>query len=182
MKTALNRLRAKKIALGQDGILGKVLIITLEYLANNLRVIFDQYLPSGQFPKRLEKLCLLRKENEMGKILEKIVSARLSHHLEELSPGLSEDQFGFRAGRSTIDALKALNTRSLTATVERDELLAVTVRRHGRRLLSWQVSHLGSCRLKYLLECTYSAQVGGRGVNDHQRRMSCGSGEEQMKP
>ena len=145
MKMALVRLRSKKTAPGPDGVPGKVLSLALEYLGNNLRVLFDHCLLSGKFPKIWKEggLCLLRKEgrppdsssayrpivllNETGKILEKIVAARLTQHLEEVGPGLSEAQFGFRAGRSTIDALNALKARSLAATAEGDVLLAVSL-------------------------------------------------------
>ena len=145
MKMALGRLKAKKTAPGPDGIPGKVLSIALEFLSNDLRELFDQCLSTGQFPKiwKEGRLCLLRKEgrpldspsayrpivllNETGKILEKIIAARLNQHLEEVGPGLSEAQFGFRAGRSTIDALNALKTRALAATSQGEVLLAVSI-------------------------------------------------------
>lgn len=74
-------------------------------------------------PSAFRPIVLL---NETGKILEKIITARLVQHLEEVGPGLSEAQFGLRAGRSTIDALNALKTRSLAATADRD-VLAVSL-------------------------------------------------------
>lgn len=49
---------------------------------------------------------------KQGKLFEKILATRLSRNLEETRPGLSEAQYGFRSGRSTIDALNALKTLS----------------------------------------------------------------------
>ncbi|CAH2099936.1 unnamed protein product [Euphydryas editha] len=64
--------------------------------------------------------------NEAGKALEKIVASRLVQHLEEGSgPGLSEFQFGFRARRSTVDALKRL--RAVTGEAEHGREVVVAV-------------------------------------------------------
>ncbi|CAH2230616.1 jg19043 [Pararge aegeria aegeria] len=75
------------------------------------------------FPKSWKegKLCLLRKEgrpldspaayrpiellSDTGKLFKKILAACLTLHLEMMGPGLSEVQYGFRTGRSTLDAL-----------------------------------------------------------------------------
>ena len=48
--------------------------------------------------------------DEAGKLLEKIVASRLVEHLGGSGPNLSEAQYGFRAGRSTIDALARLRS------------------------------------------------------------------------
>ncbi|MHC5848301.1 reverse transcriptase domain-containing protein, partial [Streptococcus pyogenes] len=46
-------------------------------------------------------------QDTMGKVLEDMVLQRLNSHLER-GGGLSENQFGFRKGRSTVDAIKAV--------------------------------------------------------------------------
>jgi len=43
--------------------------------------------------------------DEAGKLLECVLAARLVAHLEQVGPDLSDRQFGFRGGRSTIDAI-----------------------------------------------------------------------------
>ncbi|CAH2090833.1 unnamed protein product [Euphydryas editha] len=46
--------------------------------------------------------------DEIPKMLEKILIACLVQHLEEAESGLSKAQFGFRVGRSNLEALNAL--------------------------------------------------------------------------
>lgn len=145
MDMALDRLRAKRTAPGPDGVPGRVLSITLEQLRGRFRVLFDKCLHTGQFPKlwKTGRLCLLRKEgrpsdsasayrpivllDETAKMLEKILAARLVQHLEESGPDLSEAQFGFRAGRSTLDALNTLRALSSEAVASGDVLLATSL-------------------------------------------------------
>ncbi|KAA5662626.1 hypothetical protein F3G62_31675, partial [Pseudomonas aeruginosa] len=50
--------------------------------------------------------------DEAGKMLERIVAARIVRHLTETGPDLSAEQYGFREGRSTIDAI--LRVRALS--------------------------------------------------------------------
>ncbi|KAJ0169368.1 hypothetical protein K1T71_015252 [Dendrolimus kikuchii] len=89
---------------------------------------------TGEFPKQWKegRLCLIPKEgrppedpsayrpivllDEVAKVFEKILASRLVQHLDSGGPGLSEAQYGFRSGRSTLDALFAL--RSLTREAE----------------------------------------------------------------
>jgi len=53
--------------------------------------------PSGYRP-----ICLL---DEEAKLLERIIAGRLIRHLEQVGPDLHGQQFGFRRGRSTVDAV-----------------------------------------------------------------------------
>ncbi|CAH2097849.1 unnamed protein product [Euphydryas editha] len=144
MEAVITRLQSKKRAPGPDGVHGRVLAIALGHLGDSLRELFDRCLRSGQFPEAWKegRLCLLPKAgrtpdsasavrpvvllNEAGKALEKIVASRLVQHLEEGSgPGLSESQFGFRARRSTVDALKRL--RAVTGEAEHGREVVVAV-------------------------------------------------------
>ncbi|KMQ88579.1 reverse transcriptase [Lasius niger] len=63
--------------------------------------------PAGT-PSAYRPICLL---DEIGKIFERIIVGRLVQHLKEVGPDLHEEQFGFREGRSTTDAI--LRVRSL---------------------------------------------------------------------
>jgi len=75
-------------------------------------------LPKGERgpaePSAYRPLCLL---DEVGKLMERIMVGRLTEHLSG-SGGLNAQQFGFRASRSTIDAvddLRACSERMIRA-------------------------------------------------------------------
>lgn len=53
-------------------------------------------------PSSYRPICLL---NTTGKFFERVIKGRIETHLEEQG-GLSDRQYGFRKGRSTIDAIK----------------------------------------------------------------------------
>ncbi|XP_041988955.1 uncharacterized protein LOC121740348 [Aricia agestis] len=146
MEAVLSRLRDKKRAPGPDGVHGKVLSLALVHLEDPLRELFDQCLQSGQFPKgwKRGRLVLLPKGgrppdqasavrpivllNEVGKALERIVASRLVQHLEEgPGPKLSNHQYGFRAGRSTVDAMRYLRSVTQEAEREGDVVLGVSL-------------------------------------------------------
>lgn len=56
-------------------------------------------------PSAYRPICLL---DEAGKTLERIMASRISEHLETVGPDLADCQFGFREGRSTIDAISVV--------------------------------------------------------------------------
>lgn len=56
-------------------------------------------------PSSYRSLCML---NITGKLLEKIIDNRLREYMEE-TDGFTHSQYGFRQGKSTIDALSKLN-------------------------------------------------------------------------
>ena len=58
-------------------------------------------------------MCLL---NTMGKLLEELILQRLQALLVGEN-GLSENQFGFRKGRSTVDAIQAVVNIALTSAL-----------------------------------------------------------------
>jgi len=88
-----------------------------------LRDMFNACLRESTFPKewKVAKLVLIRKGdkpldnprsyrpicllNTIGKFFERIIKTRIENHLE-LSHDLNTKQFGFRKGRSTIDAVQ----------------------------------------------------------------------------
>lgn len=131
--SAMTRLGLKDTAPGPDGIHGKVWCTAHKALGPRLRRLFDACLSRGEFPPqwRCARLVLLRKEgrpadqpsayrpicllDEVGKLFERVIVNRLVEHLSQRGPDLSEAQFGFREGRSTIDAIEHL--RSLTEPV-----------------------------------------------------------------
>ncbi|CAB3236247.1 unnamed protein product [Arctia plantaginis] len=107
--------------------------------------VFDASLASGRFPEcwKSGKLVLLRKPgrpadsvaayrpivllDEAGKLFERVLSARIVRHLCEVGPDLSDAQFGFRAGRSTVDAVLRLRAVTEEAVSCGGVLLAVSL-------------------------------------------------------
>lgn len=60
-------------------------------------------------PSSFRSICLL---NDLGKILERIIAGRLLNYLRSLpNSGMNPNQFGFRVGKSTCDAI--LQTRQI---------------------------------------------------------------------
>lgn len=126
---AASRSLKTKIAPGIDGITNEAIKILVERQPRALVAIYNQCLAERRFPEVWKKarLILLKKGDKPeddpssyhpiclldcpGKLLQKILDNRLRIHLEEPEgeeEGLSENQYGFRAGRSTTDAVEAV--------------------------------------------------------------------------
>ena len=73
-------------------------------------------------PSAYRPVCLL---DGAGKLLERVVAARLESHLSRSVPGLHDSQFCFRRGRSTADAVARV--RSLVEGAERRGYMALAV-------------------------------------------------------
>jgi hypothetical protein len=73
-------------------------------------------------PTAFRLLCLW---DEAGKLLERVVAARLESHLSPRAPGLHDAQFGCRRGRSTSDAVARVS--SLVERSERQGYVALAV-------------------------------------------------------
>nr|XP_037869632.1 uncharacterized protein LOC119629086 [Bombyx mori] len=131
-KAVVAKMRSKRTAPGPDGLSSKAwaLALTEDGLGPALRRLFSKCLREGRFPEpwRTGRLVLIPKDgrprdepsgyrpivvlDEAGKLLERIVAGRLVQHLENIGPNLASNQFGFRRGRSTVDAV--LRVRDLT--------------------------------------------------------------------
>jgi len=68
----------------------------------------------GPDPNKYRPICLL---NEMGKTLERIIADRLNRIIENTS-ALNNNQYGFRKGRSTLDAIQNIRKNTLKFTRE----------------------------------------------------------------
>ncbi|CAH4027010.1 unnamed protein product [Pieris brassicae] len=130
MEAILTRLKARKKAPGPDGVHARVLAVVLPHMEVSVRELYTACLRSARFPVawKTGRLCLVRKEgrsadssaayrpivllDEAGKALEWVVASRLCRHLSAEGPDLSEAQYGFRAGRSTLDALWDLRSHT----------------------------------------------------------------------
>lgn len=117
---AANRIKPNK-APGLDGIPGVVIKAVALGRPEMFRDTFQQCLLDGVFPKqwKRQKLVLLPKGKGpvgncplcmldiLGKFFERILYARLETTTESPN-GLGRHQYGFRKGRSTLDALAAV--------------------------------------------------------------------------
>jgi hypothetical protein len=142
---ARDRLRCKKTAPGPDGVPAKVLAIALRPLEERFRQLLNSCLETGRFPQRWKagKLCLLRKDgrspdspdgyrpivllDDCGKFLEKILYYRIVEHLKTTGPDLAECQYGFRTGRSTVDAVAHLKRWTEVSTARGETVVAVSL-------------------------------------------------------
>ncbi|XP_047034977.1 uncharacterized protein LOC124641013 [Helicoverpa zea] len=137
-------LRGKKTAPGPDGVPAKLMAIATSQMGERFRDLFSTCLTSERFPKPWKEgqLCLLRKEgrpvdspsayrpivllDEVGKMFERVLAARINRHLSTIGPDIADAQFGFRAERSTVDALSRLKDLVKEAMDAGDGLLGVS--------------------------------------------------------
>ncbi|XP_029157037.1 uncharacterized protein LOC114929629 [Nylanderia fulva] len=132
LRDAVRKIKRGK-ALGPDGVHGKVWALAFKDLAEPMKHLYNECLKTGSFPQVWKKanIVLLPKEgkpresplayrpicllDKAGKILERIIADRLVYHLYWNGPQLNDKQYGFRAGRSTVDAI--LRVRSVSRAV-----------------------------------------------------------------
>ena len=137
---ATKKMKANK-APGPDGIPNIALKTAIMAHPEMVRATMQRCIDEGHFPEiwKKQKLVLLPKPGKppgdtssyrpiclldtLGKLLETIILNRLTEYTEGCK-GLSESQFGFRKGKSTVDAIKQV--------VERAEK-ARTKKRQGNR-------------------------------------------------
>jgi len=62
-----------------------------------------------------------------GKLFERMLAARLVAHMEQVGPDLSDRQFGFRGGRSTIDAILRVKASAEESVRDGGVLIAVSL-------------------------------------------------------
>ena len=123
-KRAGGRLKANT-APGIDVVLNEILKEVIGAYPEILLEPFNSCLREGRFfiDWKKQRLILLRKGNKpledassyrpiclldtMGKLLEEMILQRLQGHMVSEN-GLSENQFDFRKGRSTVDAIQAV--------------------------------------------------------------------------
>ncbi|XP_017761999.1 PREDICTED: uncharacterized protein LOC108552105, partial [Eufriesea mexicana] len=136
---------AWRTAPGPDGIPGRAFALALEAWGDRVRRLFYSCLRTGRFPacwkrarvvlipklgkatnspKAFRPVCML---DEVGKLFERVLVARLQEHLTDVGPYLSVSQYGFRHGRSTIDSNKRVRSLSEAAVDRGGVLLPVGV-------------------------------------------------------
>lgn len=108
---------------GPDGVPDLVIREVARVKPEILRDVFNKCLKDGVFPRswKVARLVLLRKGdkpledpssyrpicllNIVGKLFERVIKTRIERRLEE-NGNLDDRQYGFRKGRSTVDAIK----------------------------------------------------------------------------
>ena len=124
LKRAGGRLKANT-APGIDGVPNEIVKEVIGAYPKILPEAFNSCLRQGRFfvDWKKQRLVLLKKGNKplgdassyrpiclldtMGKLLEEIILQRLQGHMVD-GNGLSENQFSFRKGRSTVDAIQTV--------------------------------------------------------------------------
>jgi hypothetical protein len=122
---AVKKMASRNVAPGPDGIPGRIWALTYHLMAPRLRYLFNRCLAEGKYPKiwKTARLVLLRKEgrppdspsgyrpicllDEVGKLLGRVIAARLERHMRRES-GWHDRQYGFRRSRSTVDAVERM--------------------------------------------------------------------------
>lgn len=125
---AVKKTAAKNSAPGPDGVPNRLLMLTYNSAPQLMEDCYKSCLEAGHFPAQWKgaRLILLNKPKKepnalgayrpiclldgIGKVLERILVYRLLRHLETRGRNLSARQFGFRAGISAVDALRALRS------------------------------------------------------------------------
>lgn len=139
------RIKDRK-APGPDGIPGRIIKIACGILSKQMAQTFTECLQIGYFPEIWKEavLVLLPKDGkprdspsayrpicllgEVGKLFERIIASRLTAHMNQNGDSsLSEEQFGFRQGKSTVDAVDRLKTITEELTTEGEIALAISL-------------------------------------------------------
>ncbi|XP_072936966.1 uncharacterized protein [Epargyreus clarus] len=142
---AIKRMARRNTAPGPDGIPGQAWVLALTVLGGRLQNLLTACFRYGRFPSvwRQARLVLLHKWgkprdspsayrpicllDEAGKLFERIISSRISQHLACHGPDLSDNQFGFRQRRSTVDAILRVRMLSEQAISQGRVVLAVSL-------------------------------------------------------
>jgi len=145
LTTAVKQIKSGIKAPGPDGIPATIVVRTLDVMKEPLRKTLTKCLQEGKVPEvwKTAKLILLPKPgkppgqpssyrpicliDELGKLLERLLANRLRNHMEATGNQLSPDQFGFRTGHSTIDAIKKVQERTEEAIGRNRVVLAVSL-------------------------------------------------------
>ena len=145
MEKAFARLKGRPRAPGPSGIHGRVWLAAAPIVGGRLRQLFTSCLRDGIFPRswKRARLVLLRKEgkpaespsayrpicllDDAGKLLERVIAARIVQHLSRDGPNLSRGQYGFREGLSTVDAVRQVRALSEQLTAGGRVALAVSL-------------------------------------------------------
>jgi hypothetical protein len=144
LREAVKKMASRNVAPGPDGIPGRIWALTFHLMGPRLRYLFNRCLIEEKYPKiwKTARLVLLRKEgrppdspsgyrpicllDEVGKLLERVIAARLERHMRRES-GWHDRQYGFRRSRCTVDAVMKMRETTTDFTSGRGVALAVSL-------------------------------------------------------
>ncbi|XP_063532848.1 uncharacterized protein LOC134743387 [Cydia strobilella] len=157
LRAAVRRMRIKNTAPGPDGLPGRAWALAIAELEPRLTRLFSACLDQGRFPVawKTGKLVLLKKEgrpaespsayrpivllDEVGKLFERIIASRLIKHMQTAGPDLADNQFGFRSGHSTVDAILCVKTLAQESVSRGEVVLAVSLDiRNAFNTMPWE--------------------------------------------
>lgn len=142
--TAISRAQGKNTVPGIDSISNKIIGAVHNSNPSILWDLFNVCLRRGSFPTRWKRarIVLLRKGQkplgipstyrpvcllcDTGKVLESLLARRLQEHIDTRG-GLCPNQYGFRKGASTDDAVRALNEKLRAATSRGEFAVAISL-------------------------------------------------------
>lgn len=142
---AIKRGLSGTTAPGPDGLPKRILALSMPILGDRIKQIYNSCLKFGYFPHTWKKaqLILLHKKgkdtaspsayrpicllDENGKLFERIIANRIVDHLTQTGPNVSMTQFGFRANRSTVDAINHVRALSIEAEIQGNVVLAISL-------------------------------------------------------
>lgn len=141
---AVTKFKGRNKAPGPDGITTKIIWAVHRCDPGLLLRLYNACLRSGTFPEQWKesRVVLLRKGdkpegvpssyrplcllNDLGKVLEHLLAQRLEAHVKARG-GLARNQFGFRSGMSTDDAVRLLDERIVMENNRGNYCLAVAI-------------------------------------------------------
>ena len=165
LKAAIKKMTEKNTAPGPDGIPGKAVYLAMTALGENLLNIFNNCVREGKMPEwKRAKLVMIPKPgkdlstpaayrpicliSEAGKLLERVIAERIKQHLKTVGPDIHEQQYGFRQGKSTIDAIDRVQRIAREAVKERVVALAMSVDiTNAFNTLPWRAIENGLAKL-----------------------------------
>ncbi|XP_061379449.1 uncharacterized protein LOC133319366 [Danaus plexippus] len=202
LERSLSPLKAKQTAPGPDGVprtrpgpgpgrVGRVVLGDPQSVFENgsLSIVLERgetrSTPEGRrpadSPSAYRPIVLL---DDAGKLFERILATRVVRHISSTGPDLAQSQYGFRGGRSTIDAILKLRSladdavssgRSCVGGVPRhhQRVQLATLRRHRRGpQVPWSAGLHSADHRSYLRGREISF-VGGDG-RLHRHEVRCG--------
>lgn len=144
LNIGVERIKSKNKAPGPDAINSAILVALHTIRPGWMLDLFNCCLDTGVYPESWKRgrLVLLRKGtkpvgepssyrpicllNDVGKLFEFLLVRRVEAHLEERG-SLSDNQYGFRRGMSTIDAASVLRKKAISAVNRYDMCVAISL-------------------------------------------------------
>lgn len=129
LETVVNNIARRRVpSPGPDGIIASILITAIRTVPSVFLNIINHCYESHIYPTvwKRARLVLLRKPNkdgdeancfrpicllnELSKLFERLIKIRMQDHMRDMNNGLSDNRFGFRQGRSCLNAMSRVRS------------------------------------------------------------------------